>query len=139
MIRSAAATIIVVVTAGLYGVGCGDVDVPDHPAPIDHRGGEETDELRIQAKDVKFSPPELTAQTGVTSELTLENLDEVEHDFQIDEIDVDVTGAADDQGEHGGGHASADLSVHRWRRHRLRDVRGQQAGNIRVLLHRHRS
>lgn len=111
MFRSAAAAFIVGISVGLAGAGCGDVDVPDHPDPLDHRGGDETQDLRLQTKDVSFVPKELTARTGVTTELTLENLDEGEHDFQVDEIDAAVIEGDDEQGEHGGGHTGS-LSVH---------------------------
>lgn len=112
MIRSAAMVFLMVMMAGLSGTGCRDVDVPEHPDPLDHRAGEEAQELRLQTRDVKFAPAELTAKTGVTIELVLENLDEVEHDFQIDEIDVDVIESDDDRGDHERGHAGGDLSVH---------------------------
>lgn len=111
MTRSAAAAFLVAMMAGLFGAGCGDVDVPDHPDPLDHRSGDEIEEVRLEAKDMSFAPEEFIVKSGVTTELTLENLDEVEHDFQIDQIDVDVVEAEDQQDEHGGDHA-ADLSVH---------------------------
>lgn len=101
----------IALAAGLFAAGCGDVSVPDHPDPLDHRPeGGATEELHVQTKDVKFTRTELTARAGVPTELTLENLDDVEHDFQIDELDVEVLeGGA----EHDGGHDSGgDLAVH---------------------------
>ncbi len=107
--------------AALLGAGCGAVDVPDHPDPLDHRSNDETptngetagaaQELRLHTDGLKFAPVELTAVAGATARLTLENGDEVEHDFQIDEIDVRVIQGEDEQREHVGGHAGG-LSVH---------------------------
>ena len=111
MTRLAATVFFMAMVSGLSGAGCGDVDDPDHPDPLDHRAGQEAQELRLETKDVKFAPVELTAKTGVTTELTLENLDEVERDFQIDDINVDVIERDDDR-EHDGGHTGGDLGVH---------------------------
>lgn len=112
MTRLAATVFFMAMVAGLPGAGCGDVDDPDHPDPLDHRAGQEAQGLPLGTKDVKFAPAELTAKTGVTTELTLGNLDGVEHDFQIDDINVDVIESDDGRGEHDGGHAGGDLGVH---------------------------
>lgn len=106
----------VVLAAGSVFIACGDVDVPDHPDPAGHRTDntptDASDELSLRADNVTFVPAELTVRTGVTTTLTLENLDDVEHDFQIDEIDIEVGGGEIEPEEHNGGHADADLSVH---------------------------
>ncbi|MEX2246880.1 MAG: cupredoxin domain-containing protein [Dehalococcoidia bacterium] len=112
MIRSTAAAFAVAMLAGLFGAGCGDVDVPGHPDPLEHQSRDETQELRLQTNDVRFVPVDLTATTGVTTELTLENFDDVEHDFQIDEIDAEIIEGGSGSGEHREEHTGAALTVH---------------------------
>ncbi|MEX0749675.1 MAG: plastocyanin/azurin family copper-binding protein [Dehalococcoidia bacterium] len=98
----------IALVAGLLFAGCGGVDVPDHPDPLGHRP-ETTHELRVQARAATFIPAELTVKVGATTQLTFENVDEAEHDFQIDQIDVDVM---EGEVEHEAGHESGDLVVH---------------------------
>ena len=108
----------------LLAIGCGDVDVPDHPDPFGHRdgGGEDATsrdpvnagtERVLKTREVKFDPGELWVKVGVPTVLTLENLDDVEHDFQIDEIDAAIIqGEYEGNGPGGGAHSGGDLSVH---------------------------
>jgi len=104
----------IAIVAALFGAGCGDVAVPDHPDPLDHRADQSArDELRLVTTDAKFAPAKLTARTGVTTVLTLENNDDIEHDFQIDDIDVELMDWGDNEDPHDGGHsADGDISVH---------------------------
>jgi len=104
----------VVFVAGLFAAGCGDVDVPKHPDPLDHRDDETAGmkELRLQASDVKFLPEMLSIKAGDTVKLTLENEDAAEHDFQIDDIDAEILDGGVEAGELGGGHDTAALAIH---------------------------
>ncbi len=103
-----------VVAAGLFGAGCGDVDVPKHPDPLDHRDGQTATvrELLVQAKDVKFLPATLAIKAGQSVKITLVNQDGAEHDLQIDDIDAEIIDGGVQAGEHGGGHDTAALAMH---------------------------
>lgn len=69
--------------------------------------------VTIQAKDVKFVPDTVTVPAGSVVELKLENLDETEHDFQVDGLDAEVSSGGSVKTGHAGGHGgSQTVAVH---------------------------
>jgi uncharacterized cupredoxin-like copper-binding protein len=105
--------------AGFLAAGCSTDDIPDHPDPFNHReeaktpdSGGGSAEVRVQAEGFSFSPSTLTSAVGRETTLILENLDDTEHDFQIDEIDAEIIGSDPSIAEHGSEHSGAALAVH---------------------------
>ena len=76
-------------------------------------GGDNPD-VTVIAEDTKFNPSSIAIQSGEEVTLELQNNDAVEHDFQVDGLDVDVMSGGSDMPEHGGdGHGSAGtLAMH---------------------------
>lgn len=95
MIQKIAALLAFSIVIGIAAWSCGDDNNPDGT---------------VVAEDTKFSPMSITIRSGEEVTLKLNNKDAVEHDFQVDGLDVDVTSGGSDRPEHGGdGHGSAGM------------------------------
>jgi uncharacterized cupredoxin-like copper-binding protein len=85
--------IIAVVALALAAVACGENG--------DNGDGEHGGGLLVRAENMRFSPDSLVVPLDDEVELTLVNADPVEHDFQIDRIEVDVIAGGAGDGGHG--------------------------------------
>ena len=74
--------------------------------------GDDDPEVTVVAEDTKFNPSSITIQAGEEVTLELQNNDGVEHDFQVDGLDVDVMSGGSDMPEHGGDGRAGMLAVH---------------------------
>lgn len=75
--------------------------------------GSPVETLTIVAEDTKFSPETITIKSGEKVTFELQNNDSVEHDFQVDKLDVDVIAGGMDEVEHDGdGHGGGKLAMH---------------------------
>ncbi len=99
--------VLVLATLAALAVACGgDDSSPDDRAPAARA-------ITIVADDVQYQAEDISIVAGEEVTLILSNTDNVEHDFQIDEIDADVSAGGVTDGEHGNEHDSdAALAVH---------------------------
>lgn len=67
--------------------------------------------VTVRIVDALFDPDEITISSGQLIELTLENKDGQEHDFQVDGLEVEVMSGGASSEEHGGGDGNT-LALH---------------------------
>lgn len=80
---------------------CGDDPESDSTEPESGSGG---GSVTVTAQDFSFSPTEVTIPAGESVSVTLDNQDDVQHSFTVDDADVDIV--AD-----GTNSASGDVSI----------------------------
>ena len=108
-------SLLILASLAAFVLGCGDGDSDAPAGAVAHDGT-----ITVTVDDMKFQPHEISTVAGERLTISLENTDNVEHDFQIDEIDADVSGSDAEEGEHGasggenehGEDAANGLGVH---------------------------
>lgn len=81
----------VLLAAGLFGLaGCGGDAAPDAaPAAADETAAS-SDSVTVVASEFAFEPADVSIPADTDVAITLENAGVVEHDIQVDELDVHI-------------------------------------------------
>src|SRR5688500_9296698 len=83
----------------LMGTACGDDSGGDDPGTGDAGQGDTEQGIQVTAEDFAFDQSSVSVEAGAEVVVTLENLDDAEHSFTIDELDFDIEAGGGDSAE----------------------------------------
>ena len=95
-LRKALALLAVV---ALLGTACGDDSGGDDPGRGDVGQGGAEQGIQVTAEDFAFDQASLAVEPGEEVDVSLENLDDAEHSFTVDELDFDIEAGGGDSAE----------------------------------------